>query len=340
MQPARCANGDGFERPRVVGDVVAYDHANTERRVGLRVVERHVDAERRQARRAGEVDVDRVFGHRQGTSDVHGSVVAVDVHRVAVDAVRQRTDLLRHPTARGLDDPPPYPVDAREIELPHHGQQLLAAAAVAGGERVEIALGHDGVADVVGDDAHQRLVANAAVEELHDRDAQPLLVEVASVGSEAAATDVGDVAGRGEEPHGIVAVEHRRHGGEVVEVPGAVPGVVRDEHVARDQACERVHVEELADGSRHGVHMARCSRDGLRQHLPVGIEYPGREIARFPHHGREGRAHQRLRLLFDDGEQAVPDELVADVAHGVLLSQMLPESSTLAAKPSGTMVDV
>jgi len=53
------------------------------------------------------------------------------------------------------------------------------------------------------------------VEELHDRQAQALLVHVASLGGEQAPADVGCVTRRGEEADHAFAAEHGR-GGELV----------------------------------------------------------------------------------------------------------------------------
>lgn len=58
--------------------------------------------------------------------------------------------------------------------------------------------------------------------------------------------------------------------------------------------------------------MARRAGDSLRQHMALKIEDAGGKIAGLPHDGAEGRAQQSLRLLLDNGEEAVPHDLAAD----------------------------
>ena len=70
--------------------------------------------------------------------------------------------------------------------------------------------------------------------------------------------------------------------------------------------------QEVVDRLRHGVDVARRAGHGLREHPAAGIEHPGGEIARLAHDGRERGAHQRLRLLLDDRDQAVPHDLHAN----------------------------
>ena len=284
---------------------------------------------------------------------MHRLVVAIHVHRLAVDAVRHGANLLRHGVARGFDDPAPGRLQVVKAELAEHGEERLGAVAVAGRERVQVALRHQRIADVGGENPHQRQIWLAAVVELHDRNPQALLEELASVRAEAAPADVGDVAGGGEQRHWAFVGEHRRHHGEVVQMARAVPRIVGDQHVARRQLAQRIGGEELADARRHRVDVARRSRDGLRQHRAVGREDACREVARFAHDGREGGAHERLRLLLDDGEEAAPDQLISQFAHGAFSkpaasagsvsarrTTMLPTASTHAVKPAGTTVTV
>ena len=80
--------------------------------------------------------------------------------------------------------------------------------------------------------------------------------------------------------------------------------------------------------------MAGRAGDGLRHHAALGVEQPDRKITGLTHRGGEGGAQQRLRLLLDDGEQAVPDHLqlnLASPAHAVTRRIMTIEPSLAIA---------
>ena len=57
--------------------------------------------------------------------------------------------------------------------------------------------------------------------------------------------------------------------------------------------------------------MARCARDGLRQHAPLPVEDAGRKVAGLTGAGRERRSHQHQRLLFNNGDESVPHHLAS-----------------------------
>src|SRR3954471_11369648 len=76
--------------------------------------------------------------------------------------------------------------------------------------------------------------------------------------------------------------------------------------------------------------MAGRAGHRLRDHAAVGQKYARGQISRFARRRAERSAHQRLRLLFDDGNQAVPHHLklnVGELAHNCLLALRL--SSTI-----------
>ena len=129
-----------------------------------------------------------------------------------------------------------------------------------------------GQAHVGADDLHERLVGPPRLVELHDRDPQPLLVDLARLGREHVAADVGRVAGRGEEGHAVVAAEDRRADGDVVELPRRLPGVVGDQHVAGPQRVERVGAQEVAHGEGHRVDVARRAGHRLGDHVAAAVE--------------------------------------------------------------------
>ena len=156
---------------------------------------------------------------------------------------------------------------------------------------------------------HQGFIAPAFAEQVGNRDLQAFLEQIVGVRAKAAAADVGNVAGGRKQGHARTRLKNRRHHGEIIEVAGAIPGIVGQQHVARLQRRQRIAGEELAHGGGHGVDVSRGSGNCLGEHAAGGVEHAGRQIARLPHHGGERGAHQCLRLLLDDGQQAVPDQL-------------------------------
>ena len=145
-----------------------------------------------------------------------------------------------------------------------------------------------------------------------DGDADALLEHLPRVRPEAAPADVHDVTGVGEQPDQPVAVEGRRHHRDVVQMPGGEPRVVGDEHVAGFHGVHRVFGDEMPDALGHGVDVPRRAGYRLRQHAALAVEHPGGEVAGLPHTGGKRGAHQRLRLLLDDRDQAVPHDVLVD----------------------------
>ena len=141
---------------------------------------------------------------------------------------------------------------------------------------------------------------------------RPSLEDLLRVRAEPPAAHVGDVAGAGEEGDAGALPEHGRHHGEIVEMAGAVPGVVGEQHIPRGQFGERVFLQELAHRRRHGVDVPGGPGDRLGEHCTARVEYARREVAGLPYYRGEGGAHQRLRLFLHDGQQPVPDQLDAD----------------------------
>ena len=112
---------------------------------------------------------------------------------------------------------------------------------------MEVALDLDRLAHIGLDDGEQVLVQLARLGQRHDGNAQAFLEHRAGVGAEADAADVDDVRGRGEQRHQPVALEGRRHHGEVVQMAGAEPGIVGEVDVARPHRRGGIAVEEMAD---------------------------------------------------------------------------------------------
>jgi hypothetical protein len=240
-------------------------------------------------------------------------VVAVGGHAVLPGALGQLGDLGEHRLARALADEVGERVERVDLELVHHLQQPLGADVVAGREAVDVADGVDRQARVGADHRHQRLVHLAALGELEHRDEQALHEHVGRVGPEADAADVHEMAGAAEQRDQLALAEDRRGDDEVVGVAGALPRIVGDVDVAVFHRRRREMGDEVLHRFRHRVHVAGRAGHRLGEHAPVEIEDAGGEVARLAHDRREGRAHQRLRLLLDDRDQAVPHDLQPDL---------------------------
>ncbi len=238
-------------------------------------------------------------------------------------------------------------VEVVDAELVHHLDQAAAADLVAGRQRVEIAHHLDRLAHVGGDDVGQGLVDLAFAREVHQRDIEAFLVDLARVGAHAAAADVDDVAGRGEQGDHLALPEGRRDEGEVVEMAGALPRIVGEVDVAFLHRLGRKAIEEVIDRAGHRVDVAGRPGHGLRQHRAAEIEDAGGKIAGLARRGREAGAHQRQRLLLDDRDQAVPHQLqanrrqrIVDAHVPIFSNRMAPIGVIRAVKLFGTIVVV
>jgi len=200
-----------------------------------------------------------------------------------------------------------------------HGREAALADAVAGGERVDVADDLVGFADVLAQERDERVVDAAPVEEAHDGDLDAFLVERVAVGAEAAAADVDDMGGAGEEAHVAALMEGGGDDGDVVEVAGAHPGVVGDVDVAFGHRFGADDADEMGDGVGHGVDVSGRAGDGLGEHLAFRVVDAGGEVAGLAHGGREGGADEGLGLLLDHGDEAVPHDLAGDGGHRRLL---------------------
>src|SRR5262245_43983430 len=103
---------------------------------------------------------------------------------------------------------------------------------VAGGERVEVAYHLIGFAYVAAQDLDQVEIDLALLRELHDRDLNSFLEDRLAVGPKASSADVHHMCGAREKAYKFVAEEGRRDHGNVVKMPGPLPGIVGDVGVA------------------------------------------------------------------------------------------------------------
>src|SRR6266851_2675387 len=155
--------------------------------------------------------------------------------------------------------------------------------------------------------------------------------------------DIDHVRGAGEQRHQLAAMEGGRGDDDVVEMAGAFPRVVGHIGIARLHGLDRELADEMDDAPGHRVHVARRAGDGLGQHAAFEVEHAGRDVARLACAGREGGAHEGAGLLLDDGEQAIPHHLQADIGgrtHVTSSSTIWPKPLMRALKPCGTTVVV
>ena len=179
----------------------------------------------------------------------------------------------------------------------------------AGQQRVNIALVLKRGARVGLDQRHQRIVDAAALGEAHWRDQQALVVDVGTVGSHAEPAEVDQVRCTRHQPDQPAPVEAWLHQHEVVQMTRAEPRIVGHEGIAGAHRRFRDYAEEMFYRLGHRVDVPGRAGDGLRQHVAVDVEYTGGNIAAFAHDRAEGGVHERLRLLVDHREQAVPHYL-------------------------------
>ncbi len=322
-----CGHEDRIERAGIVGDGRRHDALDAEGGVSLRVAHRRIDAVDRRRRGAGIVDRDMigVDGHRG--MQVDRRVVAVDPHMALPGAARQLADRRHHAGAALVDDMAAELVEIVDAVLAHHVAEAPLADQVAADQRMDVALDLDRLADVGADDAHHALVHPAFAHQRQQRQEQAFVIDLPAVGRLPQPADIDHVRGAGEQRHQLAVVERRRGDDDVVEMAGALPRIVGDVGVARLHRFDRELADEMDDAARHRVHVPRRAGDGLGQHLAFEIEHAGRDVAGLARAGREGGAHQRPRLFLDDGEQAIPHHLQADVGQREALMSRPPGRS-------------
>ena len=280
---------------------------------------------------------------RHGGMQVDGRIVAVDAHVALPGAARQLADGGHHAGAALLDDVRAQLVEAVDAVLGHHGAEPGLADAVAADQGMEVALDLHRFAHVGAYDAHHAFVDPAFAHQGQQRQEQALVEDLPSVWRLAEAADIDDVRRAGEQRHQLVVVEGGRGDDDVVEMAGALPRVVGHVGIARLHGLDRKFADEMDDAPCHRVHVARRAGNGLRQHAALEVEHAGRDIARLARTRGEGGAHQRAGLLLDDGEQAVPHDLEADISgrtHVTSSRTIWPRALMRALKPCGTTVVV
>ena len=161
------------------------------------------------------------------------------------------------------------------------------------------------------------LFGDAALVELHRRDAQALLEDLGRVGSirprhtPADIAVVGDDHGEAEQPlPGKDRLEHE----DVGQVHAAVIGVVEHDHVAGKHV-----IAEAFDDHVHRIgHRTEVQRDGLglAEDAPLGVADRHGIIEHVAHDRRARRAHDGIGHVVDDGVEPRLDDGEGDGVDG------------------------
>jgi len=245
--------------------------------------------------------------------------VAVDLRGTFVDAVGNAGDLGPHlalSAVAHLGDGRAHDIGAIAVD---QCSEAHLASGQCGGLGLDVADALVGNADVGQDDGENLLVHLALLEELHRRQAQPLLLDLGGAGGEAAghhAADVGPVAGVGEPGEDLALVEERLYEPHVHQMGAAEVGVVDDEDVARLHHSCIVAFHPLDDGTGrelHGADEDRQAEFALGDQGPVSrvINAVG-AVHALGNHRRERRPDESQVHFVTDLDQAVLDDSERD----------------------------
>ncbi len=203
-----------------------------------------------------------------------------------------------------------------QAEFLHHRHQAAAADLVAGDQRIDVADHLHRLAYIGADHRQQVLVHLAGAGQAHQRYEQALVVDLPAFRCLADAAHIDQVRGAGEQRDDGVVDEGGGDHDQVVQVAGALPGIVGDVNIARLHLRHRERLQEVADRAGHGVDVAGRAGDGLGQHAALQVEHAGGDVAGLARRGAEGGAHQGLALLLHHRQQSVPHDLQLDLADG------------------------
>ena len=184
--------------------------------------------------------------------DLDGVALDGELHRIAqrgaerivpdlrgVDAVRQRGDRLAHRLLGAALQHGGERFEIVDAVFVHERGQPFGADRVRGHERMDVAQHLRGIAHVLGEQREQVLVRHARAEQLHRRDLDAFLEDLARLQRILGAADVADVADRADEADQPAVAEHRREHRDIEQMPGAEPRIVGDQHVAGHQRLGR-----------------------------------------------------------------------------------------------------
>src|SRR4051794_10062401 len=98
------------------------------------------------------------------------------------------------------------------------------------------------------------------------------------------------------------------------------PWIIRQVDVPFLHRFEREYRDEVVHALGHGIDVPGGPRNGLSEHSTLQVEDPCRHVACLPYRRTECGPDQRLSLLFDDGQQAVPHYLELDAGQAAALA--------------------
>lgn len=188
----------------------------------------------------------------------------------------------------------------------------FVADIIASGQRIEVAHHLIGFTHIGAQHLDQKAVHFATFSEFHDRNLDAFFINRLAIRPKAATAHIHHMRGAGEKADQNLTFERGRDHCDVMQMPRPLPRVVGHIGIARKHVLAANLGNEMEDRFGHGVHVPRRAGNGLRQHPARRIEDARRQVARFAHRGRKGRAQQRHRLFFHHGNQAVPHHLHTD----------------------------
>ena len=148
-----------------------------------------------------------------------------------------------------------------------------------------------------------------AAVQLHRRDLDAFLVDLARTQRILGAADVADMADRADQRHQRAVAEHRRDHRDVEQMPGAEPRIVGDQHVAGLQRLRREFLQQRLHRARQVRLNTGMARGRVRERLAARIQQLAGEVLRLGDDQREGRAADGEPHLLDHGDEAAPHDL-------------------------------
>ncbi len=268
-----CGDLHRIQRAGIVRDRRRDDAVDAEGRIGFRIAQRAIDRVGRHAGGAGVVDMDRVVADRHGRNQIDRRFVTVDPHAVRPGPLRQLADRFGHRAAAAGDDLLAQRLDLGQPEFAHHRNEAAAADIVAGDQRVDVAHHLDRFAHIGADHRQQVLVHFAGAHQAQQRNEQAFMPDLASFRRLPDTAHVDQMGGAGEQRDDPAVHEGGRDDHQVVQMPGALPGIVGDVDITFLHVLDGKHFEEMPDGGRHRVDVPRCAGHRLRQHPALQVEH-------------------------------------------------------------------
>ena len=197
-------------------------------------------------------------------------------------------------------------------------QLVHAARGEAAGRHLRFHVAERGFrkADVVLDDAIERLVEHALAINLELIELQALEPRIGDLGSGAeagrGAADVDPMRAHHGEHQKLAIVEVRHVDDDVVEVLPRHRLVIGDDDVARLESLRAVALHAVGDDDAEIGHEVGDAADILRDELALGIDQRGAEIAHLVDHHVVGGALQIGRHFVGDRRQRVADHFQSD----------------------------